>query len=78
MVDLSRMYLLILILVVSNSPKPKAFQIFVLISQKNWTNFNQTWHKSSVGEWESSLLDHLSDSGRYVVRIGAYIAIHVI
>ena len=26
-----------------------------LLLQNHWANFNQTWHKTSLGEWDSSL-----------------------
>ena len=31
------------------------FQHFHLLLQNNWTNFNQTWLKLSLGEGDSSL-----------------------
>ena len=31
------------------------FSYFRLLLQNHWANFNQTWHKASLGEGESSL-----------------------
>ena len=31
------------------------FPHFRLILQNHWFNFNQTWHKTSLGNWNSSL-----------------------
>ena len=31
------------------------FFYFRLLLKKNWANFNQTWHKASLDEWDSNL-----------------------